>query len=83
MTPELCDNLQVTKGTFTTHKDLKVHYWRYASPNLDKEKFPVVIINGGPGMPHDYDLPLRQLACRGQFCSVAAVLQQLILCPGI
>lgn len=27
---------------------------------------PVVVINGGPGVSHDYDLPLRQLACRGR-----------------
>jgi proline-specific peptidase len=25
-----------------------------------------VVINGGPGVPHNYDLPLRQLACEGR-----------------
>ena len=64
MTPNLCDDLQVAKGSFTSRDKLKVHYWRYTSPNLDPEKFPVVVINGGPGTSHDYDLPLRQLACR-------------------
>lgn len=66
MTPNLCDDLKVTMGSFSSRKELKVHFWRYASPNLDPTKFPVVIINGGPGVSHDYDLPLRQLACRGR-----------------
>lgn len=54
---------KVTRGSFDSRNKLKVHYWRYASPNLlDPGKFPVVIINGGPGFSHDYDFPLRQLA---------------------
>jgi L-proline amide hydrolase len=58
--------LQVTTGSFSSHKHINVHYWRYASANLDKDKFPVVVVNGGPGLSHDYNLPLRQLACRGR-----------------
>lgn len=65
MVPNLCADLIVTKGTFVTRNKLKIHYWRYTSPNLDKDKFPIININGGPGASHDYDLPWKQLACRG------------------
>lgn len=74
MTPNLCKDLIVSTGSFETHSSLKIHYWRYTSPNLDKKnKYPIVVVNGGPGMPHNYDLPWKQLACRGACWSCVAV----------
>jgi proline iminopeptidase len=63
MTPNLCDTLQVIEGNFETRSSLMIHYWRYVPPT-PIDSFPVVVINGGPGYPHNYDLPLHQLACR-------------------
>jgi hypothetical protein len=75
MTPNLCNNIDSTIGSVTTRKGLQIHYWKYFVHDDYKENettgspyergLPVIVINGGPGLPHDYDLPLRQLVCGG------------------
>lgn len=66
LTPNLCDNLEVSTGTISTSLGWNVSYWRYAPSQLDDALFPIVVVNGGPGNPHNYVLPLRQLACQGR-----------------
>lgn len=72
LTPDLCD-LTVTEGRIPIQDDgLYVHYWKYSSASsslqeiLDDEAIglPIVVLHGGPGMPHNYMLPIKQLACR-------------------
>lgn len=66
LTPNLCD-LQVDTGSFSI-KSIDVHYWRYkqVQPDDTKQQIsrPIIALHGGPGWPHDYMLPLKQLACR-------------------
>jgi hypothetical protein len=69
LTPNLCD-LDVATGSFPICS-IDVKYWRYKRrdpmPDTDPSKqisLPIVTLHGGPGFPHDYMLPLKQLACR-------------------
>lgn len=72
LTPNLCD-LHVTSGSLTI-KSIPVKYWRYtrASPSSssgnsssdDEISHSIIAVHGGPGFPHSYLLPLKQLACR-------------------
>ena len=39
-------------------------YWRYRPKKVSN--VPLVTLHGGPGWPHNYLLPLRQLACEGR-----------------
>lgn len=68
LTPNLC-NLNVETSTILV-KGISVRFWRYSSPSLNSsspiEKFPLVVLHGGPGWPHGYLLPLKQLACTGR-----------------
>merc|ERR1719422_973742 len=43
-------------------------YWVYQKPGpaSSDSDLPVVMINGGPGLPHNYMLPLKQVACTGR-----------------
>lgn len=66
MTPGLCSDLKESTGRVATRGGLSIQYWMYAPTKLHKGKSPIVVINGGPGLSHDYDLPLRQLACEGR-----------------
>jgi proline-specific peptidase len=67
MTPNLCDDLIVMEEFVLTKENLKTKYWRYRSKAYDPSNhLPVVVVNGGPGLSHNYDLPLKQLACRGR-----------------
>ena len=69
MIPDLC-SLDVTTGTFVSTcqgKLLEIAYWIYQpSSSMGSDKLPLVVVNGGPGMSHDYVTPLKQLACRGR-----------------
>ena len=68
ITPNLCD-LHVESGSFAI-QSVDVHYWRYQRREpLDNDvsrqiTLPIVTLHGGPGWPHNYILPLKQLACR-------------------
>jgi proline-specific peptidase len=69
LTPNLCD-LDVSTGSLSIHS-IDVKYWRYKRrdpmPDTDPSKqmsLPIVTLHGGPGYPHDYMSPLKQLACR-------------------
>lgn len=67
LTPNLCDDLQVETGSIII-RSIPVKYWRYRKKNQDIENndsCPIICIHGGPGYPHNYMLPLKQLACRG------------------
>ena len=67
LTPNLCDDLQVENGSINI-RSIPVKYWRYRNKNQDIENndsCPIICIHGGPGYPHNYMLPLKQLACRG------------------
>jgi L-proline amide hydrolase len=69
MTPNLCDDLIVIEELVATMDNLKARYWRYRSKaayDPSSNNLPVVVVNGGPGLSHNYDLPLKQLACRGR-----------------
>ena len=74
MTPNLCSNLRRTNGYVTTRNGLRIKYWKYfVGDDINEgrhEGLPLLIINGGPGMPHNYNLPLKQLACEGRHSSV-------------
>jgi proline-specific peptidase len=65
--PNLCP-LHLETGTFSV-RSIDVHYWRYKreEPLPDDQtqlSLPIIALHGGPGWPHDYLLPLKQLACR-------------------
>ena len=67
ITPDLC-KLHVESESFTV-RSIDIKYWRYKrdEPLEDPEKqisLPIVALHGGPGWPHNYMLPLKQLACR-------------------
>jgi len=67
LTPNLCDDLQVETGSIII-RSIPVKYWRYRKKNQNTEntnECPIICIHGGPGYPHNYMLPLKQLACRG------------------
>jgi len=69
VTPNLCDDLQVETGSIII-RSIPVKYWRYRRKNQDihienNDSCPIICIHGGPGYPHNYMLPLKQLACRG------------------
>ena len=72
------NELTLTTGHVTL-MDLDVHYFLFKCSNTaggsknnttagaatpgSTNDFPVVVISGGPGLPHDGDLPLKHLAC--------------------
>ena len=67
LTPNLCDDLEVESGSIIL-RSIPVKYWRYRRKNQDAENtdtYPIICIHGGPGYPHNYMLPLKQLACQG------------------
>jgi len=67
LVPPLCDDtLTVTTGTVETLPGLMVTYWKYTPADQDRSKFPIVVINGGPGLPHNFMKPLRNFACDGR-----------------
>jgi len=65
--PPLCDDdLTITRGRVETLAGVFISYWRYTPSKLISTKFPIVVINGGPGLPHNYVKPSRSLACDGR-----------------
>lgn len=74
LTPHLCE-LDVTTGSLTI-QGIPVKYWRYSKKvatsdnNVGDDEetatisHSIIALHGGPGWPHSYLLPLRQLACR-------------------
>lgn len=74
ITPNLCDDLEVTTGELVI-RSIPVKYWRYkrrkngsnnnnADDNsITSSSYPIIAVHGGPGYPHNYMLPLKQLAC--------------------
>jgi proline-specific peptidase len=67
LTPDLC-SLHEQKGTILVKGDINLTYWKYESLDAlsQSDKFPIVAIHGGPGVAHNYLLPLKQQACRGR-----------------
>ena len=68
MTPDLCDDLIEERGFFETWNGLQVAYWIFSRPiKKNNSSFapplPIVHVSGGPGMPHNLDLPRQALAC--------------------
>eukprot|EP00529_Nitzschia_sp_RCC80_P011271 CAMPEP_0113462800 /NCGR_PEP_ID=MMETSP0014_2-20120614/12299_1 /TAXON_ID=2857 /ORGANISM="Nitzschia sp." /LENGTH=619 /DNA_ID=CAMNT_0000354715 /DNA_START=147 /DNA_END=2003 /DNA_ORIENTATION=+ /assembly_acc=CAM_ASM_000159 len=75
LVPPSCDDtLQVTKGRVETLKGVFVTYWKYSNnatttttttsaTSHTNKKYPIIVINGGPGLPHNYIKPARSLAC--------------------
>jgi pimeloyl-ACP methyl ester carboxylesterase len=63
--------LDVTTGSLDI-QGIPVKYWRYSKKKAnggdeeeEKQQFQTLIaLHGGPGWPHSYLLPLKQLACR-------------------
>lgn len=67
LVPPLCDDdLKVTQGHVETLDGITVTYWRYTPSVLREHKYPIVVINGGPGLGHNYIKPTRNLACDGR-----------------
>lgn len=76
LTPDLCDDLVLSTGQVPIQDGLFVTYWKYSrassSPpvagqrNIDDTKLPIIVVHGGPGVPHNYMLPFKQQACRGR-----------------
>jgi len=71
LVPPRCDaDLTVTTGHVETLRGWRVQYWRYTPSSIvrhhHESKFPVIVLNGGPGLPHNYVLPARSLACDGR-----------------
>ncbi|KAL9184327.1 hypothetical protein ACHAXT_002413 [Thalassiosira profunda] len=70
LTPDLCADLEVETGTLEI-RNLPVKYWRYTrpgGPSTDEDdplSIPIIALHGGPSWPHNYILPVKQLACRG------------------
>ena len=65
--PPLCDDdLTVTRGRVETLMGIFISYWRYTPSKLISTKFPILVINGGPGLSHNYVKPSRSLACDGR-----------------
>ena len=62
----LCD-LTVREGSVKVQGEDLV-YWVYqkSNPEASDSGLPVLMINGGPGFPHNYLLPLKQTACSGR-----------------
>ena len=66
LTPNLCE-LQVETGSVVI-RSIPIKYWRYKRKNRNvtvATSHPIIAIHGGPGYPHNYILPLKQLACSG------------------
>jgi proline-specific peptidase len=79
LTPNLCE-LHVESGSVTI-QSIPVKYWRYTRKKSDDAvpqpqhqedsiSHSIVALHGGPGYPHSYLLPLKQLACRGDTAEV-------------
>lgn len=80
LTPDLCELRVTKGRIPIQPDGLWVTYWKYSSSSstpdsgsigADNESAisspapaPLIIIHGGPGMTHNYTLPLKQLACR-------------------
>ena len=63
---DLCD-LEVVENSVEV-SGVKMFYWIYqrASSDPGDSGLPVVMVNGGPGLPHNYMLTLKQTACSGR-----------------
>ena len=65
LVPPLCDDdLVISTGSVVTLPGLKVKYWRYS--HVKATKPPMIVVNGGPGLPHNFAKPTRNLACDGR-----------------
>mmetsp|Transcript_21440 Transcript_21440/g.53141 ORF Transcript_21440/g.53141 Transcript_21440/m.53141 type:complete len:477 (+) Transcript_21440:2626-4056(+) len=80
LTPDLCDLTLTKGRIPIGSDGLWVTYWKYSSSSssggtsvenddsrsssLAPPPAPVIMVHGGPGMTHNYMLPLKQLACR-------------------
>jgi len=73
-TPYTCDSLlgaslcplEVDHSTVEVRGE-ELHYWVYQPTNFTQTSLlPVLLINGGPGYPHNYLLPMKVLACTGR-----------------
>jgi len=61
----LCD-LKEEHKTFEV-RGTTLHYWVYqVAESREEVGLPIILINGGPGMPHNYLLPMKVLACSGR-----------------
>ena len=72
--PYTCDSLlgaslcplEVEHSTVEVRGE-ELHYWVYQPANFTQTSLlPVLLINGGPGYPHNYLLPMKVLACTGR-----------------
>lgn len=67
LVPPLCDDdLKIKKHQVETIEGVMVTYWRYTPSKLKSNKLPMIVINGGPGLPHNFVRPTRSLACDGR-----------------
>lgn len=67
ITPNVC-NLSLETG-YVKIKSIPVHYWRYKRKDIQKEIEikSLILLHGGPSWPHQYLLPLRQIACQTDY----------------
>jgi proline-specific peptidase len=73
LTPDLCEDLEVSTGTVPMNDGLFVKYWKYSASSTNtttttssSSKLPIIVVHGGPGFCHNYMLPLKQQACRNR-----------------
>jgi len=63
----LCD-LTVVESSVKV-RGVDMFYWVYQKSDWNETSdslYPVIMINGGPGYPHNYLLPMKQSACSGR-----------------
>ncbi|GFH44335.1 hypothetical protein CTEN210_00809 [Chaetoceros tenuissimus] len=66
ITPNLC-NLSLETG-YVKIKSIPVHYWRYKRKDIQHNEIKsLILLHGGPSWPHQYLLPLRQIACQTDY----------------
>lgn len=66
LTPDLCPDLTVVEsGKVPIRDGVFVQYWKYGSNTTKSSSgIPIIVAHGGPGMTHNYMIPLKQQACR-------------------
>jgi len=62
----LCDLTVKEDSVKVRGEDLVYWVYQKSSPDSSDSGLPVVMINGGPGFPHNYMLPLKLAACSGR-----------------
>ena len=70
LTPTFCEVQMMDSGTISVRGNILVRYWIYKATTIPTKSaaplWPIVVVHGGPGFPHNYLLSLKQQACQGR-----------------